>query len=80
LQNTFALTIYKVQGLLILIITVFLDTNIFSNRQVYTAISWARQLEDIYIAVLDWSVFKVDQEAVKEYQYLEDISRSLPEL
>jgi ATP-dependent exoDNAse (exonuclease V) alpha subunit len=62
------------------IITVSLDTNIFSNRQVYTAISRTRRLEDIYIAVLDWSVFKVDQEAVREYQYLEDISRSLPEL
>jgi len=61
-------------------ITVSLDANIFSNGQAYTAISRARRLEDVYIAALDWSAFKVDQEAVREYQRLEDISRSLPEL
>jgi hypothetical protein len=80
LQNAFALTIYKVQELSISIITVSLDTNIFSNGQVYTAISRARILKDVYIASLNWLVFKVDQEAVREYQYFKDISRSLPEL
>jgi len=53
LQNAFALTIHKVQGLSMSMITISLDTNIFSNRQVYTTISRARQLEDIYIANLE---------------------------
>ena len=38
------------------------------------------KLEDVCIAGLDWSVFKVDQAAVKEYQRLEEVSKSLPEL
>jgi len=53
LQNAFALTIHKVQGLSMLIITISLDANIFSNRQAYTTISYTRQLEDIYIANLE---------------------------
>ena len=61
------------------IITISLDSNIFSNRQAYTAISCTGRLEDISIAELDWSIFKVDQEAVREYQYLEELSRSLLE-
>jgi len=61
-------------------ITISLDANIFSDGQAYTAISRAGQLKDVCIANLDWSAFKVDQEAVREYQRLEDISRSLPEL
>ena len=61
-------------------ITVSLDANIFSDGQAYTAISWGTQLENICIAELDWSAFKVDQAAVKEYQWLEEVSKSLPEL
>ena len=61
-------------------ITVSLDANIFSDSQVYTAISWGTRLENICIAGLDWSAFKVDQAAVKEYQQLEEVSKSLPEL
>ena len=34
----------------------------------------------LHIAGLNWSAFKVDQAAIKEYQRLEEISRSLPEL
>ncbi len=80
LQNAFALTIHKVQGLSMSMITVSLDANIFSDGQAYTAISRARTLKDVHIASLNWSAFKVDQEAVREYQRLEDVSRSLPEL
>jgi ATP-dependent DNA helicase PIF1 len=80
LQNAFALTIHKVQGLSMPMITVSLDANIFSDGQGYTAISRAGRLEDVCIAALDWSAFKVDQAAVKEYQRLEEVARSLPEL
>ena len=68
------------QGLSLSKITVSLDANIFSEGQAYTAISRARRLEDIYIAGLDWSAFKVDQAAIREYKRLEEVSRSLPEL
>ena len=61
-------------------ITVSLDANIFSNGQAYTAISRARRLEDVYIANLDFSAFMVDETAVREYQRLEEVSKSLPEL
>jgi ATP-dependent exoDNAse (exonuclease V) alpha subunit len=60
-------------------ITVSLDANIFSEGQAYTALSRARRLVDVHIAALDWSAFKVDQEAVREYQRLEEVSKSLPE-
>jgi len=79
LQNAFALTIHKVQGLSMSRITISLDANIFSNGQAYTAISRGTSLEGVCISRLDWSAFKVDQEAVNEYQRLEEVSRSLPE-
>jgi len=61
-------------------ITVSLDANIFSEGQAYTAISRAGRLEGVSIAALDWSAFKVDQTAVREYQRLEEVLKSLPEL
>ena len=61
-------------------ITVSLDANIFSDGQAYTAISQGTRLENICIAGLDWSAFKVDQATVNKYQRLEEISKSLPEL
>ena len=76
------MTIHKVQGLSLSMITVSLDANIFSDGQAYTAISRGTRLENVCIAGLDWSAFKVDQAAVnlKEYQRLEEVSKSLPEL
>ena len=35
---------------------------------------------NIFSEGLDWSAFKVDQAAVREYQRLEEVSKSLPEL
>ena len=74
------MTIHKVQGLSLSMITVSLDANIFSDGQAYTAISRGTRLENVCIAGLDWSAFKVDQAAVKEYQWLEEVSKSLSEL
>ena len=70
LQNAFALTIHKVQGLSMSSITVNLDEDVFSNGQAYTAISRARSLEDVHIASLDWTAFRVDAAAIKEYERL----------
>ena len=74
------MTIHKVQGLSLSMITVSLDANIFSDGQAYNAISRARQLEDVCIAGLDCSAFQIDQVAVSDCQRLEEISKSLPEL
>jgi ATP-dependent DNA helicase PIF1 len=79
LQNAFALTIHKVQGLSMSSITLNLDEDIFSNGQAYTAISRARRLEDVHIASLDWSAFRVDTAAVKEYERLRQVAATLPE-
>jgi hypothetical protein len=54
------------------IITISFDDNSFYDGQAYTAISRARGL--------NWSAFKVDQESVREFQRLEEVARSLPEL
>ena len=79
LQNAFALTIHKVQGLSMSSITLNLDEDIFSNGQAYTAISRARRLEDVNIASLDWAAFRVDTAAVKEYERLRQVASTLPE-
>jgi ATP-dependent DNA helicase PIF1 len=80
LQNAFALTIHKVQGLSMPTITVTLDEGIFSNGQAYTAINRARKLEDVHISSLNWAAFKVDQAVVKEYERLQELSNFLPML
>lgn len=80
IQNAFALTIHKVQGLSMSMITVSLDSDIFSHGQAYTAISQARKLENVHIASLDWSAFKADPEAIQEYKRLERLSLEFPEL
>jgi len=61
-------------------ITLNLDEDIFSDGQAYTAISRARSLEDVHIASLDWSAFRVDAAAVKEYERLREIAAAFPEL
>jgi ATP-dependent DNA helicase PIF1 len=80
LQNAFALTIHKVQGLSLPSICISLDRDIFSVGQAYTALSRAKRLEDVSIDKLDWSAFKVDHEAIKEYKRLEAKALSIPEI
>jgi hypothetical protein len=50
------------------------------EKQSSTAISRTKRLEDVCIAAVDQSAFKVNQAAVMEYQRLEEASNSLPEL
>jgi ATP-dependent exoDNAse (exonuclease V) alpha subunit len=61
-------------------ITVDLNEDIFSFGQAYTAISRACKLEDVHIASLDWSAFRADPAAIKEYERLQAIAVAFPEL
>src|SRR5947207_11686297 len=73
LQNAFALTVHKTQGLSLQNVTISFDSDMFCAGQAYTALSRARQLQDVSIASLDWSAFKVDQESVEEYVRLKGL-------
>lgn len=71
IQNAFALTVHKTQGLSLNHICVNFDETIFSNGQAYTALSRAKRLEDVEIISFDPKAVKVDLEAVNEYKRLE---------
>jgi ATP-dependent exoDNAse (exonuclease V) alpha subunit len=59
-------------------ITISLDSDIFSYGQAYTAISRARSLESVHIASLNWSAFRADLEAIQEYERLEKLALKMP--
>lgn len=73
IQNAFALTIHKTQGLSLRRICLALDSTIFSVGQAYTALSRASKLEDVSITDFDIAAVKVDEEARLEYQRLEKL-------
>jgi ATP-dependent exoDNAse (exonuclease V) alpha subunit len=72
--NAFALTIYKVQGLSPLSITVVLNRNIFSYGQAYVALSPAITFNKVFFSHLDFEAIKADPEAIAEYERLERIA------
>ncbi|GES90087.1 Pif1-like helicase domain-containing protein [Rhizophagus clarus] len=80
LQNCFALTIHKTQGLTLPRICLALDGNIFSPGQAYVALSRCSSWNNIEISHLDRSAFMVDQDVVMEYQRLTTISNANPHL
>lgn len=71
IQNAFALTIHKTQGLSLNITCLTLDATVFSVGQAYTAISRAKCWKDIAISSFDSLAIKADQEAIQEYKRLE---------
>src|SRR5438876_6467156 len=74
IQNAFALTIHKTQGLSLDHISVSLDDTIFVPGQAYTALSRGRTWEGVEIIDLNWNAFLVNEDAVKEYERLSLIS------
>ncbi|GES95496.1 AAA family ATPase [Rhizophagus clarus] len=80
LQNCFALTIHKTQGLTLLRVCLALDGNIFSPGQAYVALSRCSSWNNIEISRLDRLAFMVDQDVVMEYQRLTTISNANPHL
>ena len=80
LQNCFALTVHKTQGLTLPRVCLALDGNIFSSGQAYVALSGCSTWDNIDISHLDRSAFMVDQDVILEYQRLTSISNTNPHL
>ena len=74
IQNAFALTVHKTQGLSLDHISVSLDDTIFVPGQAYTVLSRGRIWEEVEIIDLNWNAFLTDQKAVEEYEWLVLIS------
>ena len=75
LQNAFALTVHKTQGLTLDQIIISLDEGMFSPGHAYTALSRVRRWEDVDISALTMSAFNVDNTALLEYERLELLER-----
>ncbi|RIA79579.1 hypothetical protein C1645_845488, partial [Glomus cerebriforme] len=79
LINTFALIVHKVQGLTLPDISLNLDFQMFEKEQVYIAISWCNNWNNVKIKSLSMDAFAVDKSMIKKYERLEAIaSTSLP--
>ena len=78
LQNCFALTVHKTQGLTLQKVTLALDGNIFSPGQAYVALSRCTTWDNVSISHLDRSAFMVNPEVIHEYQRLNAISTTNP--
>jgi ATP-dependent exoDNAse (exonuclease V) alpha subunit len=79
-QNCFALTVHKTQGLTLIRVTLALDGSIFSTGQAYVALSRCPNWNSVDISHLDESAFMTDPDMILEYQRLEAISTANPHL
>ncbi|PKC53165.1 hypothetical protein RhiirA1_313561, partial [Rhizophagus irregularis] len=70
IQNCFALTVYKIQVIILLKVSFTLDGNIFSPGQVYVTLSRCSTWDNINISHLVRSAFMTDPNVVLEYQRL----------
>jgi len=70
LQNAFALTVHKTQGLTLPHATISLDTSMFANGQAYVAMSRATSWQNLDITHFDITSIKADKEVIKEYERL----------
>ena len=74
IQNCYALTVHKTQGLTLNNVSVSLDDQIFSNGQAYTALSRYPKWENIQIMALNKNAFMVDQNVISKYNRLETLA------
>ena len=68
LQNSYALTVHKTQGLTLSKVSLFLDNQIFSAGQAYVTLSRCPNWSNVYIAALNPSAFITDQSMIEEYE------------
>ena len=79
LQNAFALTVHKTQAITLPQTSLYLDHQMFSPGQSYTALSRCQSWNDIQILSISPEAFLVDERVKKEYARLEQIaSETLP--
>jgi len=74
IQNAFALTVHKTQGLTLSRISVSLDEQMFARGQAYVALSRACSLDSLDITSLTREAFLVDEGMLQEYQRLNAIA------
>ena len=80
LQNAFALTVHKTQGLTLPHTTVSLDEQMFANGQTYVAISRAKSWKNLEIRSFSQDAIKVDNEMLVEINRLQQKYDSLQSL
>jgi len=71
LQNAFALTVHKTQGLTLPHTTISLDEQMFANGQAYVAMSRAKSWKNIEIRSFNPDAIKVDNEMLVELDRLQ---------
>ena len=71
LQNAFALTVHKTQGLTLPHTTISLDEQMFANGQAYVAMSRATSWKNIEIRSFNPNTIKVDNEMLAELNRLQ---------
>ena len=76
LQNAFALTVHKTQGLTLPHVTLSVDENMFAEGQAYVAMSRATSLDKLRIVNFDYSQLKVPRAALEEYKRLETVNKN----
>jgi ATP-dependent DNA helicase PIF1 len=76
IQNAFALTVHKTQGLTLPSICLELDETIFACGQAYVAISRAKHWRDIAISSFRHDAFRVDPNVIREYERLQSVAMS----
>jgi len=75
LQNSFALTVHKTQGLTLPNVTLILDSHMFSAGQAYVAISRCPTWDNLNIASLHRDAFITDPNVIKEYSRLQKLAK-----
>jgi len=73
LQNCFAITVHKSQGLTLPKISAF---QFFAPGQVYVALSRASSWDAVEIPMLNKKAFLVDKSVIEEYERLENIAET----
>jgi hypothetical protein len=78
LQNCFALTAHKAQGVTLPSTNIHLDKQFFAPGHSYVALSRASSWKNISISALDPAAFKVDPAVTREYARLNELNANLP--
>ena len=71
LQNAFALTVHKTQGITLPHATISLDEQMFANGQAYVAMSRATSWENLEIRSFNPDAIKVDKDMLSELSRLQ---------